>query len=97
MRRVVRYGGIVAVATEMLMLEEHSHPEYFTRSEILTELVEPCTKLELVGDINFDTLTFEYLVDSICVPHLDRVRRHVVINDGNIQWTSILLFLRKIA
>lgn len=96
MGRVVRPGGIVAVATEMLMLEEHSHPDYFTRSEIATELVKPCTKLELAGDINFDTLTFEYLVDSICMPYLDRERRHVVLNDGNVQWTSILLFFRKL-
>jgi SAM-dependent methyltransferase len=97
MGRVVRPGGVIAVATEMLLLEEHSHPEYFTRSEIMHELIEPCKSgLELIGDVNFDTLTFEYLVDSICVPHgVDRRRRHVVLNDGNNQWTSVLLFFRS--
>lgn len=97
MSRVVRSGGIVAVATEMLMLEEHSHPEYFTRSQIIEELVTPCAgTLELVSDINFNTLTFDYLVDSVILPTgVDRKRRHVVLNDGNIQWTSILLFFRK--
>jgi SAM-dependent methyltransferase len=97
MARVVRPGGIVAVATEMLMLEEHSHPEYFTRGQIMTELVEPCaSQLQLVSEINFNTLPFEYLIDSMCFPHeTGRIRRHVVINDGNVQWTSILLFFRK--
>jgi SAM-dependent methyltransferase len=58
MGRVVRPGWIVAVATEMLMLEEHSHPEFFTRSEILEELSSPCTELKAVSKINFDTLTY---------------------------------------
>jgi SAM-dependent methyltransferase len=97
MARVVRPGGIVAVATEVLLLDEHTHAEFFTRQQIISELVEPCTdQLELVSAINFDTLPFEYLVDSICVPEgVRRNRRHVVLNDGNVQWTSILLFFRK--
>jgi SAM-dependent methyltransferase len=98
MGRVVRPGGIVAIATEMLMLEEHAHAEWFTRQQIISELVEPCAdRLGLVSEINFDTLPFEYLVDSICVPDgVQRNRRHAVLNDGNVQWTSILLFLRKL-
>jgi SAM-dependent methyltransferase len=97
MGRVVRPGGVVAIATELLLLEEHSHPEFFTRSQIKNELVEPCAgTLELISDINFDTLTYDYLVDSIVFPSgRDRKRRHVVLNDGNVQWTSIFLFFRK--
>ena len=95
MARVVRPGGIVAVATEMLLLEEYKHPEYFTRSELLSELIDPCDNLELVGPINFHTLPYEFLLDTIVVPAgVDRRRRHVVLNDGQVQWTSILLFLR---
>ena len=95
MARVVRPGGIVAIATEMLLLEEYSHPEYFTRSELIAELLEPCTNLELVGPVNFHTLPYEVLLDSIVVPAgVHRRRRHVVLNDGQVQWTSILLFLR---
>lgn len=95
MARVVRPGGVVAIATEMLMLEEYSHPEYFTRSEIISELVESCPRLELAGPVNFHTLPYEFLVDSIPLPQgVHRRRRHVVLNDGNIQWTSILLFFR---
>lgn len=96
MRRVVRPGGIVAVATELLMLDEYSHDEFFTRGEIMSDLVDQCSNLELVDPINFDTLPVEYLIDSIALPAgVHRLRRHVVLNDGNVQWTSIMLFLRK--
>ncbi len=95
MGRVVRPGGIIAVATELLMLEEYAHPEFFTRAQIFSDLIAPCPNLSLLGPINFDTLSPEYLVDSIVVPAgVDRRRRHVVLNDGEVQWTSILLFLR---
>ncbi len=95
MARVVRPGGVVAVATEMLMLEEYSHPEYFKPSEIMTDIVQSCLNLEIAGPINFHTLPFEYLVDSIALPQgVHRRRRHVVLNDGQVQWTSILLFFR---
>ncbi len=97
MGRVVKPGGIVAVATELLLLEEHRHPEYFTRSQLMRDLVEPAAaQLELVDDVNFDTLTYEYLADGVVMPAgRDRKRRHVVLNDGDIQWTSIMLFFRK--
>lgn len=97
MGRVVRPGGIVAVATELLLLEEHSHPEYFTRSQLGRELITPASQsMDLVGDVNFDTLTYEYLVDSVTLPtSRNRQRRHVVLNDGNVQWTSVMLFFRR--
>ena len=95
MARVVRPGGIVAIATEMMLLEEYAHPEYFKRSELIRDLIEPCSDLELVEPINFHTLPYEYIVDSIVVPAgVDRRRRHVVLNDGQVQWTSILMFFR---
>ncbi len=67
MARVVRPGGIVAVATEMLLLEEYSHPEYFTPSEIMDRLVAPFPHLALVDPLELRTLPYEYLVDSIVV------------------------------
>jgi SAM-dependent methyltransferase len=95
MARVVRPGGVVAVATEMLLLEEYSHPEYFTQSEIMAELLNPCPELEIIGHIDFDALPSTFLVDQIVIPAgADRRRRHVVLNDGNVQWTSILMFFR---
>jgi SAM-dependent methyltransferase len=96
MQRVVRPGGFVAVATEMLLLDELSHPEFFTKSELLSELIAPCQSLQLVDRIDFDTLPVEYLIDQITIPNgADRRRRHVVLNDGAVQWTSVLFFARK--
>jgi len=38
----------------------------------------------------------EYLIDSIVFPHgIDRTRRHIVLNDGYAQWTSILAFFSQ--
>lgn len=93
--RVVRPGGVVAVATDLLMLEEQSHPECFTRRELRQWIVHATPRLEPVEPIVFDTLAPEYLVDQIVVPAgVDRRRRHVVLNDGRVQWTSVLLFFR---
>ena len=98
MARVVRPGGVVAVATEMLLLEEYAHPEYFTPSQVINELVVPFANLALVDPVDFRTLPYEYLVDSIVVPAaVDRRRRHVVLNDGKVQWTSVMLFFRVLA
>jgi SAM-dependent methyltransferase len=97
MARVTKPGGIVAVATEYLLLEEYSHPEYFTKSEITRYLINASPQLELVSDVTWDTLPAAYLIDSVVFPGgVDRRRRHVVLNDGNVQWTSVLLFLRKL-
>lgn len=96
MARIVKPGGIVAVATELLLLDEHHHYEYFTRSALIHGLIGGCDELSLVDDVNFDTLTPEYLIDSVLIPQgASRTRRHVVLNDGAVQWTSVLVFLRK--
>ena len=96
MARVTKPGGVVAVATEYLLLEEYSHPEYFTRSEVSGYLINATPNLRLVGDVCWDTLPDEYLIDSIVFPGgIERHRRHVVLNDGSVQWISILLFFSK--
>jgi len=96
MARVTRPGGVVAIATELLLLDEYQHEEFFTRAEIDRWLVRASPDLELVEDIDYDTLPVAYLIDSVALPAaVDRLRRHVVLNDGNVQWTSIMLFLRK--
>ena len=98
MARVVRPGGILAIATEWLVLEEYSHPEFFNRAEVMRYLVGASSKLELISPIDFHTLTYEYLVDTIVYPAgIRRLRRHVILNDGQVQSTSIFLFLRVLA
>jgi SAM-dependent methyltransferase len=96
MARVTKPGGIVAIATEFLLLDEYRHPEFFNRAEVDEWLVGASPDLELVEPIDYDALPRAYLIDSVVLPTgVDRLRRHVVLNDGNVQWTSIMLFLRK--
>jgi SAM-dependent methyltransferase len=96
MARVTKPGGIVAVATEYLLLPEYTHDEFFNQGNVQRYLIESVPELELMSDIKWDTLTPEYLIDSIVVPQgVDRLRRHVVLNDGMVQWTSIMLFFRR--
>jgi hypothetical protein len=52
--RLASDSAVVAIATEMLLLEEHSYPEHFTRSQIKDELIEPCAGTLLISDINFE-------------------------------------------
>jgi hypothetical protein len=96
MARVTRTNGIVVIATEYLLLEEYSHPEYFNKQQLLKYVVHASPTLELIEPIDFSLPPVEYLIDSIALPTgVHRRRRHVVLNDGRVQWTSILLFMRK--
>ena len=97
MARVVRPGGVVVVATEFLLLDDQVHPEFFNRNEINQYIVSASPHLELVEPINWSLPPVDYLIDSVVAwDKIDRTRRHVVINDGENQWTSVLLFFRKI-
>jgi len=96
MARVTKRGGIVALATEYLLLPEYRHAEYFSRQDLEKHIISASPDLRLVSEIDWYTLTGEYLIDSVLIPAgATRLRRHVVLNDGDVQWTSILLFFRK--
>ncbi|HKV40474.1 MAG TPA: class I SAM-dependent methyltransferase [Blastocatellia bacterium] len=94
--RVLRRGGILAVVTEYLLLDEYSHPEYLTRREIEEFIIGAADDLELIEPIDYKLPPVEYLIDSVIMPSgRHRTRRAAVLNDGNVQWTSIAVFLRK--
>lgn len=96
MARVVRPGGVIAVATEHLLLEEQVHPEYFNRSDLEEHVLYASPQLELIEPVDWSLPPSDYLIDSIvCWTHVDRVSRHVVLNDGTYQWTSIMMFFRR--
>ena len=96
MARVVRPGGIVVVATEFLLLEDQEHPEYFNRNDFQNYVLEATPDLELVEDVDWTIPPTDYLIDSVVVPAMaGKVRRHVVLQDGHVQWTSILVIFRK--
>jgi SAM-dependent methyltransferase len=98
MARVTRRGGIVCIATEYLLLDEQTHPEFFTQDEMRHFIIGASDELRLVDGISWNLPPPEYLIDQICVvgEGVHRRRRHVVLNDGNVQWTSVMVFLRKL-
>ena len=95
--RVVRPGGVVAVATEYLLLAEQTHDGVLQPAGSSTNIVINATPdLELIEPVDWSLPPADFLIDSIVFPQgIDRTRRHVVLNDGWVQWTSVLLFLRK--
>lgn len=98
MARVTKPDGIVVIATEYLLLDEYTHQEYFNKSDLHKYIIKANKNLKLVQDIDFSFPSPECLIDSILFnpEGVLRLRRHIVLNDGKIQWTSILFFLRKI-
>lgn len=96
MARVVRPGGIVVVATEYLLLPEQTHVEFFNRAEMEQHVINASPHLVLTEPIDWTLPPDDYLIDAIVYPHvIDRSRRHVILNDGWVQWTSFLAFFRK--
>lgn len=96
MARVVRSGGVVVIATEFLLLSDQSHPEYFNRQDFEENVLLAAPDLELIEPIDWTLPPAEYLIDSVVLPTMaDKLRRHVVLQDGHVQWTSILIFFRK--
>jgi SAM-dependent methyltransferase len=94
--RVTKPGGVVAIATEFLLLSDYHHPEYFNREDLNRSILTAAADLELASAIDWTLPPSEYLIDSVPFPHAaHRLRRHVVLNDGEVQWTSILIFFRK--
>jgi SAM-dependent methyltransferase len=96
MARVVRPGGIVVIATEVLLLPDQTHPEYFNRSDFEKHVIDACPRLELIEPVDWTLPPTEYLVDAVVYPQgVERTRRHVVLNDGQVQWTSLIAFFKK--
>jgi SAM-dependent methyltransferase len=94
--RVIRPGGVIALATEYLLLAEQTHVEYFNRQDLEDYVINAAPDLELIEPIDWSLPPADFLIDSIVFPNgIDRTRRHVVLNDGSVQWTSVMLFLRK--
>lgn len=99
MGRVARPGGIVCVATEYVITPEApDHPEYFTREAFEEYVLGATPQLSPVEPMSYELPPLEYLIDPIMVhlpPDVDRIRHHVILNDGRYQWTSAIVFFRR--
>ena len=96
MARVTKSGGIVCIATEVLLRDDQSHPEFFTRREFIMFILKQIQNLALIGRMHWNVNLDEYMADPIVIPQdATRWRRHVVLQTGDMQWTSAIAFLRK--
>ena len=96
MARVVKPEGIVVIATEYIMLGDQTDDEWFNQADIEKYVINASPQLELVEEMDWSWPPPEYLLDAVVYPHnVQRARRHIVLNDGEMQWTSILGFFRR--
>ncbi|MGH9343476.1 MAG: methyltransferase domain-containing protein, partial [Terriglobia bacterium] len=95
MRRVVKAGGIIAITTE-LILNQATHPEYFTFPE-LEKMFLRYKGLNLVGgelDLRIGKSLIEYPVMMENTKH-PAVSPHIVLYAAGVLWTSVMMFLQK--
>lgn len=95
MHRVLKPNGVMCLATE-LVLNDATHPQFFTVGE-LDKFIFGVEGLELVGgdlDLRISRSLFENPIELGAGMPLE-VSPHIVLQDGDVVWTSIMLFLKK--
>ncbi|MGA9567929.1 MAG: class I SAM-dependent methyltransferase [Candidatus Korobacteraceae bacterium] len=97
MARVAKPGGVVVVATEFIPSKD-THPEYFNRSNFEEYVLHAARDLQPVEPMSYRAPSEVYIRDAIKVATDDvhRRRHHIVLDDGSIQWTSVIVFFRKV-
>lgn len=96
MRRVVKPGGIICVATE-LILNDATHPEYFTLQELERTIIDTAG-LTMVGgdlDLRVSRSLYENPIE-LDVEQNHHISPHIVLkNKAGVIWTSVMMFFRK--
>jgi SAM-dependent methyltransferase len=92
MGRVLRPGGVAVIATEYI-LNGAKHPEFFDDGELLEYVVKP-SNMKLVQDIDF-RIPRIFLERPLRFPSEFSKTPHLSLTDGNVIWTSIVLFFVK--
>ena len=93
--RVLKPGGVASITTE-LILNEMSHPEFFTQKELEEFLIRP-SKLKLIDPIKFNEPSLEsYIKNPLLVPEGRNTFPHLVLTQSTgVIFTSITFFLKK--
>jgi SAM-dependent methyltransferase len=98
MGRVTKPGGFVVVATEFIIGPKgKGHPEYFTRSNFDRFVLSASPLLIPIQLMSYALPSAECLARPIMVGTDEgrRIRPHIVLHDGNVQWTSAIVFFKK--
>ncbi|MGA8016602.1 MAG: class I SAM-dependent methyltransferase, partial [Candidatus Dormiibacterota bacterium] len=95
MARVLRPGGILCVATEWI-LEGGEDPELFTRAAF-TKHVLKTQGLELTGPIDDAPPPRALIADPVWIDGDVERTPHLVVGRGRLRWTSVVVFLRRVA
>jgi SAM-dependent methyltransferase len=91
--RVLKPGGIAAVATE-LVLEGPGNEELFAR-DLLDKCVVNASALVPLEAVDDEPPPRELFDDPVVITeNIDR-NPHIVMGQGDTRWTSVMVFLRK--
>jgi SAM-dependent methyltransferase len=93
MARVLVPGGIACVATE-LVLEGGPHPAYFTLDHLYEYVIQP-SGMRLVEPLRHVRPPQPFVDDPVVLPEEYLKTPHIVLQEGQWKFTSVLLFMRK--
>lgn len=106
MERVLKPGGVLALATEFVIDQDlipnlkSKHPEFFNMEDLYKYLIAS-HNLKLVQNIDFSMDEY-YIINHIKLPdesqspHANNIRKpHIVLRQDDVLFTSIFLFFRK--
>ncbi len=99
MGRVTKPGGFVVVATEFIIGPPgKDHPEYFTRANFDKFVLNATPQLVPIQPMDYSLPPAACLAEPIRVGTSDvhRIRYHIVLDDGVVQWTSAIVFFQKV-
>ena len=99
MRRVTRPGGFVVVATEFIIGPKgERHPEYFSRRDFDRYILNASPNLIPIQPMSYNLPPAECLSNPVKVgtPDAHRIRPHIVLDNGKVQWTSAIVFFKKL-
>lgn len=93
MARVLKPGGVACVATE-LVLEGPANDEFFAR-DVFERCVVAASGLVPVEQLDDEPPPRELIDDPVVIAENINRNPHLVMGEGAMRWTSVIVFLRK--